>query len=96
MNVRSISLMLAVASALSATSVFAASPWAPQGDKGWPCQGETFCNPGPMDPADGEALLSTVAAEPEADVGFGYWAGSEAGAQQPGKGAPFSGPRPRN
>ena len=91
---KSISLLLAVGATLYATSVLAEPGWAPQGDKGWPCQGESFCDPGPMDPVDGEALLTTV--EPEADLGWGGWSDSQAGAQQPGQGAPFSGQRPRN
>jgi len=91
---RSVGVTLTVVAALFATSAFAEPGWAPQGEKGWPCQHESFCDPGPMDPADAEAVL-TIIGEPEAEVGYGYWSGSEAGAQQPGQGAPFSGPRPR-
>ena len=58
-------------------------PGEPQGPKAGPKTAE-------LDPADVKASGYTGAD----GTGFGQWADSDAGAQQPGQGAPWSGVRP--
>lgn len=47
-----------------------------------------------LDPADSRAASDTFPGEGEDSPGFGEWGPSDAGNNQPGNGAPYSGPRP--
>lgn len=89
---------LAATAVLCATSALAEDmPWAHPGYWGWPCHGDnnwSFCNPGPDDPVDSAAPEADFPGEADDQLGFGTWGPSGAGEQQPGLGAPFSGPRP--
>ena len=86
-------LILASSSALAGYGPYAGGPYG-YGWGGYPHG--TLEVDVELDPADSRATSDTFPGEAEDSPGFGEWGPSDAGNNQPGNGAPYSGPRPRH